>query len=75
MTKHLLTALFSSLVTLLALYAVQLSAAVPDAPARPAAANAFPIARQDLSMPPPQAPFDMTPITPFETVGGAPYEP
>jgi hypothetical protein len=25
--------------------------------------------------PPPQEPVDITPITPFETVGGLPYEP
>jgi hypothetical protein len=70
MTKHLLTALLSSLATSLALYAIQpIGVAEASSPDRVA-----PIAA-DLSMPAPQAPFDMTPITPFETVGGAHHEP
>lgn len=74
MTKHLLTALLSSIATSLALYAIQpIGAAEASAPDRlaPIAASASP----DLSMPSPQAPFDMTPITPFETVGGLSHEP
>lgn len=34
-----------------------------------------PIGWFDLAMPPPQEPFDTTPITPVETVGAAVYEP
>jgi hypothetical protein len=76
MTKHLLTALLSSLLTALAVYAIQpIGAAEASAPDRPALAATDPFASRDLSMPPPQAPFDMTPITPFETVGGLAYEP
>ena len=69
MTKHLLTALLAAFVTSAGLYAVQpIRAAVLPTPDRPAAATAEAPASWHLSMPPPQAPFDMTPITPFETV-------
>jgi hypothetical protein len=76
MTKHLLTALLASIVTVAGLYAMQpINAAVPPAPQQPASAASDPFASPDLAMRPPQAPFDMTPITPFETVGGLAYEP
>lgn len=76
MTKHLLTALLASLVTLAGLYVMQpIEAAVPPAPGQPASAALDPFGSPGLAMPPPQAPFDMTPITPFETVGGLAYEP
>ena len=72
MTKHLLTALLASLATSAGLYAMQpISAAEPPAPDRPASAAISP-APLDLAMPPPQEPFDMTPITPYESAG-APY--
>ena len=76
MTKHLLTALISSIVTVLGLYAVQpINAAVPPAPDMPAPQTAGWPVPSVLAMPAPQAPFDMTPITPFETVGGVSHEP
>lgn len=73
MTRHLLTALLASLATSIGLYAtLPISAAAPSAPARPAS-PAISLAPLDLEMPPPQEPFDMTPITPYESAG-APYE-
>ena len=69
MTKHLLTALLAAVVTSVGLYAtLPISAAAPSAPDRPVPAAAQAPASSHLSMPPPQEPFDMTPITPFETV-------
>ncbi|RST48878.1 hypothetical protein [Variovorax sp. MHTC-1] len=74
MTKHLLTALTATLVALAALYAVQpIEAAVPPAPEQPALALPDPFGAPGLTMPPPQEPFDMTPITPVESAG-APFE-
>ena len=73
MTRHLLTALLASLATSVGLYAtLSISAAAPSEPDRPAQPAMSPVPL-DLAMPPPQAPFDMTPITPYESAG-APYE-
>ena len=73
MTKHLTTALIAAFVAVAGLYAVQpIEAAVPPAPEQPALAIPDPFGASGPTMPPPQAPFDMTPITPVESAG-APF--
>ncbi|MDM0066749.1 hypothetical protein [Variovorax sp. J31P207] len=74
MTKLLATALLSIVAASIVFYAIQPvdAAATPQASDSPVS-NSF--TSIDLSMPPPQEPFDNTPITPFETVGAAAYEP
>ena len=74
MTKSLATALLlSTLAILMVLYAMQpVGAAVPSPAA--ATSSADPMVSLDLSMPPPQEPFDTTPITPHESAGAPRYE-
>jgi hypothetical protein len=75
MNKTLIAALLVCSATASALYATQPESAVA-ATAVPRAADMLPVSDVwDLAMPPPQAPYDMTPITPYETVGAAHYEP
>jgi hypothetical protein len=75
MNKTLVAGLLACAATLAALYATQSESAVAVTEP-PRALDAFTASSApDLAMPPPQAPLDMTPITPYETVGAAHYEP
>ncbi|MDM0033452.1 hypothetical protein QTI33_15055 [Variovorax sp. J22P271] len=74
MTKLLATALISIVAASMVVYAIQpVDAAVTPQASIGLALSSF--TSTDLSMPPPQEPFDNTPITPVETVGAAAYEP
>ena len=74
MTKFLVTILFAVLVTASAIYMLQpVEAASPTEPAMDPTATRR--AEPEPAWPAPAAPFDETPITPFETVGAKAYEP
>ena len=62
MTKILATALLVMLAGVAAVMAVPPTLAASAVPVPPSF---------DIAMPAPQAPFDTTPITPFETVGAS----
>jgi len=74
MAKLLATALLSVVGTWMVLHLVQpVDAAEAVRPFEPSIdAPAMPPV---VHWPPPQAPFETTPITPFETVGAAHFEP
>ena len=75
MAKLLLTALLCVLGALMVLYAIQpVDAAEPGRVAIGASIDG-PAMSPVVAWPAPQPPFDNTPITPFETVGGAHFEP
>jgi hypothetical protein len=74
MTKHLTPALIAAFVAVAGLYAVQpIEAAVQPTTGQSALTPPEPFGAPGLALPPPQAPFDMTPITPVESAG-APFE-
>ena len=75
MKRILLAALLASLTTSISIYAIQAAGAVALAPATAEAPVASAFLSLDQSYPAPQEPLDLTPITPTETVGAAPYEP
>jgi len=74
MTKLLLTALLvlGALVVLHVVEPVDAAEALPTFPEPSIDRPAMPPV---VHWPAPQAPFEATPITPFETVGAAQYEP
>ncbi|MDM0049836.1 hypothetical protein [Variovorax sp. J22R115] len=75
MTKIFASALLSILAAMTVLYAMQPVDAAVRAPASVDRITDPFASTMNLTMPPPQEPYDATPITPVETVGAAAYEP
>ncbi|SFM69123.1 hypothetical protein [Variovorax sp. OV329] len=76
MNKLLLTALLSALGTWTVMHAIEpVDAAEPPGQARFEPSIDSPAMPPVVRWPAPQAPFESTPITPFETVGAAHFEP